>query len=105
MSNLFTISYRYRNAASDCTIPYDITVLKKCTVREFINEWLKDKREWGYFGIHNKDSTFDIFGSPKCEYSHGEITSDPLPDYILDSAIKHVTGSGGWSRSDFLFWI
>lgn len=97
MNNLFRIDYGPQGG--DATGPYYITLLKECTVREFINEWLKNKGEWGYFGIHDKA------GHLCRDYKYGEIVGDPLPDYILDSTIKRVNGSGGWSRSDFIFWI
>ena len=102
MSKLFNISYGPQR--SDCTGPYYITLLRECTVREFINEWLKNKSEWGYFGIKPKTGS-TIFGDPCCEYRYGEIITAPLPEDILDSKIKSVSGSGGWTNSDFLFVI
>lgn len=89
---------------SDCTGPYHITLLRECTVREFIDEWLKNKQEWGYLGIAN-NKQFNIFGDPCCKYRYGKIVGDFLPQNVLDSKIKSVSGSGGWSRSDFIFVI
>lgn len=102
MSKLFKISYGQQG--SDSTGPYYITLLRECTVREFINEWLKNKSEWGYFGILPKTGS-TIFGNPYCEYKHGKIEGDPLPYDVLNSKIKSVFGDGGWGRSDFLFAI
>lgn len=87
----------------DCTAPYYITIDKPKTVGEFIYEWLsKMPTEWGYFGI---DKPGTIFGEPNCEYHHGKIVSKPLPDEVLKKQIVDVSGSGGWTRSDFLFEV
>lgn len=87
----------------DCTVRYYITLLKECTVGDFINFWLENyKSEWGYIGIHKKGV---IFGDPYCEYRHGELVSSPLPKDILDKKIIKVFGYGGWSRSDIEFII
>lgn len=106
-SKLFDIEYG--RAGSDCTSKYYVTLKRECTVGEFINEWMKDTREWGHFGIVPVDiakrKEHILFGNPACEYKHGSIVGDPLPDYILNSKIKYVFGSGGWSRSDFQFVI
>lgn len=92
---------------SDATSEYIITFPKGMTVGEFIDEWLSYDTEWGYFGIKckSKDIKFLIFGNPYCEYKYGEIIGEPLPKEYLDKKIKNVTGSGGWSRSDFLFTV
>lgn len=93
----------YRGSTgSDCTGLYIITTPFGMTVREFITEWMEDKREWGYFGINDGKS---IFGNPCCEYRDGKIISEPLPNDILDSVILKTEGRGGWSRSDFIFTI
>lgn len=97
------ICITYGQTGSDETCPYYITLKEPMTVREFIDLWLSNcPGEWGYFGIWKKGS---IFGSPKCEYSHGVIKDDPIPDKFLNKKIKKVYGSGGWSRSDFEFVV
>lgn len=100
-NTLFDI--RFGPAGSDETGPYYITLKRECTVREFIEYWLKNySNEWGYFGIYDGDS---IFGHPNCEYSKGQINTYPIPDEFLGKKIEKVYGSGGWSRSDILFKI
>lgn len=90
---------------------YYVTLKRELTVREFINRWLKNTGEWGEFKVVDMSLEEQIkrrktmYFLAKCEYRYGEITSDPLPDYILDSKIKHVYGSGGWSLSSFTFEI
>lgn len=96
------ISIAYGKTGSDETCTYYVTT-SQMTVGEFIEEWLAEhQKEWGYFGISDGCS---IFGNPKCEYSHGEIKGEPIPNDYLCKQIKSVTGSGGWSRSDFLFYV
>ena len=45
MTDLFDIYYGEQNPS--CDGKYYITLRKECTVREFIEEWMKDEREWG----------------------------------------------------------
>lgn len=97
------ISVTYGKHYGDDTWDYLITTDNK-TVGDFIREVLKNKNEWGYFGIYNS-KTISAFGNPRCEYSFGDIIGDPLPQEYLSKEIKSVSGSGGWSRSDYLFVV
>lgn len=97
------INIMYGKHYSDGTWNYIITTDNK-TVGDFICEVLKNKREWGYFGIYNSKMN-SVFGNPRCEYSYGKIIGEPLPQEYLNKEIKSVSGSGGWSRSDFLFVV
>lgn len=97
------IKIMYGKPYSDDTWDYIITTDNK-TVGDFIREVLKDTREWGYFGIYDS-KTISAFGNPRCEYECGEIKGEPLPQEYLNKEIKSVSGSGGWSRSDFLFVV
>lgn len=97
------IKITYLKANSDATYLYNVGFPKGMTVGDFIKEWLESRKaEWGYFGIADGKS---IFGSPRCEYARGEIITEPLPAEILEKQIKDVSGSGGWTRSDFLFVV
>lgn len=85
---------------SDCTGPYYVDISKPMLVGDFIEEYLKEyPREWGYFGVKDRKT---IFGNPHWEYRYGMLLSKP-DDRWFSRKIKSVTGSGGWSRSDFLF--
>lgn len=101
MNDLFDM--RCGQAGGDCTGPYYITLKRECTVREFMEYWMQKQQEWGYFGID--DGLGTPFGNPQCEYRYGEIITSPFPEEILNAKIRHVSGSGGWTRSDFLFKI
>lgn len=97
------IKIEYVKGLSDQTYVYDVIIQKPMTVGEFIREWMTERPgEWGYFGIYDGRS---VFGNPKCEYSDGKITTDPIPDEHLNAEIDSVNGSGGWTRSDFIFKI
>ena len=97
------ISIRYGQTGGDQTSVYFITLKKSMTVGEFITEWLTEEQgEWGYFGIY-KANTY--FGEPRCEYSHGKIVGENMAENYLHKEIKKVYGSGGWSRSDFIFEV
>ena len=97
------IRIEYGKEHEDCTSDYIVTT--DCnTVNDFIEEWIStQKNDWGYFGIKNDKEPF--FGDPCCEYKYGKIEGDPLPKRFLNKKIKNVTGSGGWSRSDFMFEV
>ena len=97
------INVTYGKPYSDDTWDYIITTDNK-TVGDFINEVLKNKNEWGYFGIYNSKNN-SAFGNPRCEYSDGKIIGEPLSQEYLNKEIKSISGSGGWSRSDYLFVV
>ena len=92
------ITIKYGKGYSDDTFEYIITTDCK-TVGKFIDEYLKYEKEWGQFRILTEGVGY--FDSPVCEYKYGKIIGKPLPKDILDKEIIEVSGSGGWSRSDF----
>lgn len=97
------INIQYIRSYSDETNEYLVELSRSMTVREFIDEWLETRPdEWGYFGIYDCKS---IFGNPVCEYRYGKIITPILPTNFLESEIKCVHGSGGWTRSDFQFEV
>ena len=89
----------YGPQGSDCTGPIYVHFDDGLTVREFIDYQLKNN-EWGYIGI--KSTVDQFFGSPKFEYKKNQILGEMFSDDILDSEVKEIKGSGGWSRSDFI---
>lgn len=93
------IEIQYRDFSGDCTSNYNITFPKGMTVREFIEEQLKDTNEWGYFEVHTN------VGVLTCEYAYGKLKTGAFPEDILESEIQSVSGRGGWSRSDFKFVV
>lgn len=97
------IKYRMLHMGSDCTGPYEVTVSLPMTVGEFISELLETyPDEWGYIGIYNKKE--EIFGYPRCEYKYGKLLS-ALPEEYIDRQIESVSGSGGWSASDYILHV
>lgn len=97
------IKIEYGKEHSDCTSDYIVTT-NAPTVGDFINEWLTNHPgEWGCFSIKTGKGLFN--GDPYCEYRYGKIISNPLSNCILSKKIKHVTGIGGYSNSNFQFEI
>lgn len=96
------IKFEQLYSGSDCTGPYKVDISLPMTVREFIDEILTDyKSEWGYIGIYKEG---EFLGYPYCEYKHGKLLYS-LPEEYLDRQIEKVSGSGGWSRSDFILHL
>ena len=86
--------------AGDCTTPYYVEFYGECTVREFINEVVKQNEcEWGYVIIGS------YYDGPRIEYTYGKIVSSVFSQDILDAKIKNATASGGWTRMDYLLDI
>lgn len=97
------IKIKYGKTYGDATSEYIIETSCK-TVREFIDEYLATHpKEWGSFGIKSQENPF--FGNPKTEFKYGRIIDEGLPEWALNSPIKSVVGSGGWSLSSFIFEI
>lgn len=93
------INIKYGKAYSDDTWEYIVTTDCK-RVGDFINEWLDNyPKEWGKIRILLPD--VDYFDCPACEYQYGVIILNPFMKEDLDRSIVSVSGSGGWSCSDF----
>lgn len=102
----FDMSIYYGPEAGDCTRPYYITLKRKnITVEEFIFFILSDpdwKHEWGFFDIFTSKKQMPFRPKYQLEYLRGAAKGNMvIPKKILESTIKHISGSGGWTRSDF----
>jgi hypothetical protein len=89
------------------TAPYDVILLEKCTVREFVEYVLDTKSDWGYIGIYNPERN-PFFGDPHIEYSNGKLkskTSELNFGEFLDKPVIKATAGGGWSRMDYILYV
>lgn len=99
------------------TAPYEVILLEKCTVREFVQYVLDTNNEWGYIGIYNPERN-PFFGDPHVEYSYGKLKSktSELNYYFtlkqinqfgefLDKPVIKATADGGWSRMDYILYV
>ena len=84
--------------AGDCITPYYVDFYSECTVREFIDEVLK-QNEWGYVIIGS------YYDGPRIEYTNDKIVSGVFSQDILDAKIKKATASGEWTSMDYLLDI
>jgi hypothetical protein len=75
----------------DCTAGYSVELDKDYSVKDFIENVLTIKGEWGYISIKGKSS---------CEYKYGKLLSELPPD-LLVVKVLNVKASGGWSRMDY----
>ena len=93
--------YRVSDYFGDSTANYEIELLCDITVQEFIEEVLKDKREWGRIGIYN-GCWYE--GKPQCEYKYGKLLSN-LPEEYLSKRVASATSNGGWTNMDYLLKV
>ena len=83
----------------DVTTPYEVTEQKSRTVKEFIEEVLKEKpQEWGYISVGKH--FYQDGASGVCEYRCGKLVTE-MPNNVLDVEIKKISACGGWSRMDY----
>ena len=95
----------------DETSEYFIKVNENATVESVINDILSNKGEWGRIGLKpnkNADIRERIYGSHSFEYRYGEILTDKMSEDekdfwygIYNRKVIGMTGSGGWSLSDY----
>lgn len=88
--------------AGDCTAPYEVRLNRDYTVKIFVEDILKDTREWGSIRIRESDKSF--FSLPEYEYKYGKLLSR-LPNDVLSKRIKSATAHGGWSLMDYLITL
>lgn len=87
---------------SDHTYNYDVNLLKKLTLKEFIDEIINKKTEWGSIYIND----YNVHQKPddnKIRYENGKILSDTIPEKYLDKEIRMITANGGWSMMNY--WV
>ena len=83
----------------DSTYNYNVVTDKLYTVKEFINEILMNKKEWGYVRIGK-----NFAGKKVCEYRHGSIVFlDESVD--MGKTIKSGWANGGWSAMDYFLEV
>lgn len=96
------VNVRHGSYGGDQTCPYYMEIKKEFTVKDFVNAVISNESEWGYIGINDRES---IFGNPKIKYSHGTIITNNFDEDILNKIVTNISGSGGWTRSDYLLTI
>lgn len=88
----------------DCTALYDVILDRQYKVKEFVELILSTQTdEWGHIGIKSEEEPF--FGYPVCKYRYGKLTTNPLPNKILEKKIKYVRVNGGWTLMDYLITL
>ena len=87
--------------AGDCTTPYEVSLSRDCTLREFV-EAVLERKEWGYIGLWFPG---EIFGYPKCEYRDSKVFNSEFSEDDFAQTIDKVSAAGGWSRMDYLITL
>lgn len=83
------------------TFGYDIEVCNMCTVREFIDDMLS-QRKYDYGSILISHS---IFKGKTYRYRYGKIISDPIDDDLLDKQVKSADAYGYSFIKDYFIRI
>lgn len=86
----------------DCTAVYSIELCRNYTLKEFIEEVLKEyPNEWGFFELREEHHTrpFKVI-----EYKYGNIVGK-IPTDIINVPISCTKSDGGWSNMDYIIII
>lgn len=84
---------------SDATCSYDGIIHKATTIEQFIENVLKDNKEWGSIYIGRSLSREKV-----CEYRYGKILF--LNRNInKNKYIKSFSAHGGWSNMDYFLEV
>lgn len=88
----------------DATYPYDVIMDRPYTVKEFVDEVLAEKENWGC--VHVSDNPRNMLGKALCWYRYGKLEEEyaSLEEYE-NRLVKSAHGSGGWSRYDFTLMV
>lgn len=88
----------------DSTYPYEAIMDRPYTVREFVDEILAKKENWGCIRV--SDNPRDLFGEALCWYRYGKLEEEYVTLRECESMqVKSAHGSGGWSRYDFTLMV
>lgn len=85
----------------DETASFVILDYQAKTPAEFVNEVLKNNREWGRITV--KQEICDYWGDTYVNYAIGELVSE-IPASWHELKIERICASGGWSRMDYYIY-
>ena len=87
----------------DATYPYDVIMDRPYTVKEFVDEVVAEKGNWGRIDVSDSPDKWrkDVL----CWYRHGKLDERGMTEGYEDKLVKSAHGSGGWSRYDFTLMV
>lgn len=86
----------------DCAAIYSIKLCRDYTLKEFIEEILKEcPKEWGFFELREelRARPFKVI-----EYKNGNLAGE-IPTDIADVRIRCTKSNGGWRNMDYVIII
>lgn len=86
----------------DETAPFEVLGYQAKTPAEFVNEVLKNNREWGKFTVKQEKCGFR--GTTYAEYAKGKLLSE-IPASWHELKIERICASGGWSMMDYQVYV
>ena len=87
----------------DATYPYKAIMDRPYTVREFVDEVIAKKDNWGRIDV--SDSPDNRRKEVLCWYQYGKLGERGMREGYDDKLVKSAHGSGGWSRYDFTLMV
>lgn len=94
----------------DETAPFVVLDYQAKTPAEFVNEVLKNNREWGSFTVKRERGEFnakqfvlDFWDRTYAEYAQGKLKSE-MPASWHELKIERICASGGWSNMDYCIY-
>lgn len=90
----------------DCCYSYDVKLVQEYTVKEFVEEILKEKpNEWGKIRIVTDINKIFSSKRDECSYHYGKIDYWFSNSRILNANIDKAKARGGWTSMDYFIKI
>ena len=93
--------------------PFDVTLDKEYTVKEFIDAVMTKTDEWGCITVTTDPlpSMSWLLKCPRCEYKYGKTVTAKKNDLfttapeLLSKTVVSVSAKGGWTRMDYVLYV
>jgi len=98
--------YEYGPAGDQCC-GYKVRTEKTCTVKEFIEEILKQRTdEWGTFEITKLEEMKYYTGKEQqVDYEKGGKLKGTIPPETAGKSVKAVKARGGWTAMNYFIGV
>ena len=92
--------YQSTPVGGDCTCAYRVRLNAQCTVRELIEDIMRERpNEWGFIEV-KRYKAFNNKYDRVISFKNGEYDTSNISE-VLDEIVESVSASGGWSNMDW----